>query len=94
MPGNPICSNTYVMKILTFHLQLLGPISHFCNYKKFRGGQSTKNARQIGICQIDKIKAFQTEDPAHEKSQCCVTAYHSKRQCKWFGFYCKSGHFY
>lgn len=83
-----------VDEILTFHIQLLGLISYFYNYKKFKGGQSIKNAGQIGICQTDKIKAFQTEDPAQKKSWSCETAYHSKGKHKSFGFQRKQGDFY
>lgn len=50
------------------HLGTCASESFFTMTESSRGGQSMKNAGQIGICQIDKIKAFQTEEPARKKS--------------------------
>lgn len=44
--------------ILTFHIQLFGLVTYFYDYEKFSGGQSIKNAGQIGICQTDKNKSI------------------------------------
>lgn len=65
MPGNPTGSKT-VDEILIVHIQLLGLINYFYNYKRFRVVSLLRMQGRLGICQTDKIKAFQTEDPAHK----------------------------